>query len=135
MKTKIVSLFVTVLFLVCAVAVNEGYSQSAKKEIKGKKMEKSRGESKYVVPTTDTVVPKPEKSRGDMCCLEFDNYTGYYIDIWIDDVYQGRLSPWQNSYSLCLRAGWTKYYAQTIGGTFAWSDQGACSDSWKFLLQ
>lgn len=134
MKTKIVGVLAMVFLLACVGAAFEGYGQSKPKEIQGQKMEKSRGESKYQLPTGDQPVPKPTKSRG-ACCLAFDNNTGYYIDIWLDNVYQGRLSPWDSSYSLCVGSGYTTYHCETVGAGFAWGDAVDCTGSWKLSLK
>ncbi len=134
MKKKILFVLATVLLLAFVVPSYEGASQTKPKEVKGQKVTKSRGDSKYVVPTGDAPMPKPEKSRGS-CCFEFDNATGLYIDIWLDNVYIGRASPWQDSYSYCVGSGYTTYYARSSGGTYEWSNAYDCSGSWVLTLQ
>ena len=58
------------------------------------KVDKSRGgENPNIVsprPTTDNPDTNPPKSRGgdasrgDYCDIKFENWTGYYIDIYVD---------------------------------------------------
>ena len=37
--------------------------------------------------------PREKKTRG-YCYAYFDNYTGHYVDIWVEGIYQGRLFFW-----------------------------------------
>ena len=125
------------IILIVAIALCSAFATELRaqpKALEGKKVEKSRGDSKYQRPSEDVAVAKPDKTRG-ACCLEFSNYTGYYIDVWVDNVYQGRISPWADG-SVCVVDGWTTYYAETAGGTYYWSDQGTCNGaSWTFNLK
>ena len=45
-------------------------------------------------PTTDESVSEPTISRGGTCSMDFVNNAGYFIDIWFDEKYIGRISPW-----------------------------------------
>lgn len=78
----------------------------------------------YELPTEDIMQPKPDDSRGD-CCLNFDNYTGYTIYVWVDDTFRGTVAPWDDDY-VCVGTGWTTWFARTAGGTYSWKGQGEC---------
>ena len=126
MKIKILTTGVVLCCLFLFVATSDSVAQGKKKQdVSGKKVEASRGASKYIVPVDDTPAPKPTTSRGNSCCIDFSNNTGYYVDIWVDEVYRGRIVPWDQG-SICVGAGYTKWYAQTIGGTYYWGNSGAC---------
>ncbi|MFN5169080.1 MAG: hypothetical protein ACK5DD_05615 [Cyclobacteriaceae bacterium] len=109
-------------FVFMLLLSTESYAQ---KEITASKVEKSRGASQRALPDDSKPTVKPDKSRGS-CCLEFDNYTGYYIDVWVDNAYRGRVAPWDLG-SICVGNGYTTWYAETAGGTYSWSDSGQCN--------
>ena len=92
----------------------------------GAKMEK---------PTTDVVAPKPDPNRSE-CCLNFDNWTGYWCDIWVDGVYRGSIAPYGEDY-VCVAGGWTSYYVSTSGRTYEWEweDDANCRGWWDLTLE
>ena len=57
------------------------FSQS--KTVKAQKFNASGVGAKLTLPTTDVVAPKPDPKRGT-CCLNFDNWTGYTLYVWVD---------------------------------------------------
>lgn len=127
MKAKI-----TMLLIVGAAFffVNQLNAQTV---ISGTKVVKSRGVSEYVIPTGDVAVEKPVLSRGG-CVVDLDNWTGYYIDIWVDKVYKGRLNPWENS-QLILPEGYNEVYCRTMGETYQWQSAGDCSEKFQLKLE
>lgn len=100
----------------------------------GTKMDPARGSKceKCVLPTTDTPAPKPDNTRG-LCCLDFDNWTGYYLDVWVDNVYRGRVEPWDRD-GLCVASGWTTWYVQTAGKTYYWEGEGTCNGDYVIKI-
>jgi len=73
---------------------------------------KSRGaESEYVVPD-EFFTERPALSRGG-CVVKVDNWTGYYVDIWVNKNYKGRLNPWENS-QLILNEAFGEIYCRTM---------------------
>lgn len=125
MKTKITMLLVVGAFFFISNVVN------AQQVLNGTKVVKSRGVSEYVIPTGDVAIEKPVLSRGG-CVVKFDNWTGYYIDLWVDKVYKGRLNPWENS-QLVLPEGYTEVFCRTLGETYQWQSSGECNE--EFLLK
>ena len=87
---------------------------------------------KFTLPTTDVEAEKPDPKRST-CCLNFDNYTGYIIYVWVDDVYRGTVAAWDED-GLCVNGGWTTWYARTAGGTYSWSGSGECRSSVNLIL-
>jgi hypothetical protein len=123
MKKKTIYLAFTLAFSFCLMA---GVDSMAQERTVATPEKKSRGEA-LVLPDDSKPVAKPDfsKARGT-CCLDFDNWTGYYIDVWVDSEYRGRVSPWEDG-DVCVGDGWTTWQAKTAGGTYSWSGSGACS--------
>jgi hypothetical protein len=127
MKAKITMLLlVGAFFLVSNVA-------NAQQVLNGSKVVKSRGVSEYVIPSGDVAIEKPVLSRGG-CVVKFDNWTGFYIDLWVDKVYKGRLNPWENS-QLVLPEGYTEVYCRTMGETYQWQSSGECNEEFSLKLE
>jgi hypothetical protein len=89
---------------------------------------------KVMQPTDDK--PREKSKKRGYCYIWFDNPTGYYIDIWVEDIYQGRLAPYSTSVRIDVwtPGDWTKWYAQTSGGTYYWDQDSYCNDSRKFTI-
>jgi hypothetical protein len=131
-KVLIVS---AILFVFFFMATANGYSQakSPTKEVIVKAKQGSSGMN--VTQPTDDKPREKSKKRG-YCYIWFDNPTGYYIDIWVEDIYQGRLAPYSTSVRIDVwtPGDWTKWYAQTIGGSYYWSQNSYCNDSRRFTI-
>ena len=127
MKAKI-----TMLLIVGAAFffVNQLNAQTL---ISGTKVVKSRGVSEYVIPSGDVSIERPALSRGG-CVVNFDNWTGYYIDVWVDKVYKGRLNPWEDS-QLILSEDYTEVFCRTMGETYQWQSEGACNEEFQLKLE
>ena len=106
-------------------------SDGSKKKVvvNGKKGEGS----KHLTPPGDD---QPLKKHRGSCYMYMDNYTGYYVDIYVEDKYMGRLSPYATSvrFDVWVPGNWTHWYAQTAGGTYYWTNDSYCNDSRVFTL-
>lgn len=120
-------------FAMIVLTVNYSNAQQKGVDVMGQKVESSRGDVKHERPTKDVEAPL-ENTRGPVCCLGFDNYTGYYLDVWVDDIYRGRVAPY-NYDELCVTGGFTTWYVETAGGTYYWNGSGDCQDSYNIKLQ
>jgi hypothetical protein len=127
MKAKITMLLLVGAFFLVSNVLN------AQQVLNGTKVVKSRGVSEYVIPSGDVAIEKPVMSRGG-CVVKFDNWTGYYIDLWVDKVYKGRLNPWENS-QLVLPEGYTEVYCRTMGETYQWQSSGECNEEFSLKLE
>jgi len=80
------------------------------------------------VPQTDELMAEPERTRGAItnCLMTFENMTGYFVDVWYDNVYQGRISPWQEGTTLGLGSNYKTFTAQTVGKTLEWTGNIEC---------
>ena len=126
MKAKVTFLMVMVAFFFASQV-------SAQEILTATRVVKSRGaQSEYVVPQGDNAIERPVLSRGG-CVVKLDNWTGYYVDIWVNKNYKGRLNPWENS-QLILNEEFGEIYCKTMGESYQWkSDAGECNS--QFVLQ
>ncbi|MGB3345616.1 MAG: hypothetical protein WBA61_17025 [Aequorivita sp.] len=129
MKKFLLTFGLTLVLFSMSVTVQ---AQSKPQDVFGQKVEATRGAQKHERPDDNVQMPKPDKSRG-ACCLNFDNYTGYYIDVWVDDVYRGRVSAYDEG-NVCVYDGYTTWYAETAGGTYYWNGKGECQGSFNIKL-
>ena len=92
------------------------------------KAKKGSSGEKVTQPSDDK--PRDKSKKRGYCYVWFDNPTGYYVDIWVEDIYQGRLAPYTTSVRIDVwtPGDWTKWYAQTAGGTYYWSQNSYCND-------
>ncbi|HNQ69569.1 MAG TPA: hypothetical protein PKN32_14410 [Bacteroidales bacterium] len=127
MKAKITMLLITGAIFFMSNVLN------AQEVLTATKVVKSRGVSEYVIPEGDTFLEKPILSRGG-CTVKFDNWTGFYVDLWVDKVYKGRLNPWEDS-QLILPQGYTEVYCRTMGETYQWQSVGECNEQFVLKLE
>lgn len=113
---------------------SNGYGQ-AKSPSKNVTVKAQKGSGQNVTQPTDEKPREKSKKRG-YCYVWFDNPTGYYVDVWVEDIYQGRLAPYTTSVRINVwtPGDWTKWYAQTAGGTYSWSNNSYCNDSRRFTI-
>lgn len=122
----------SIAFLALAMTVSfSAFSQS--QTVKANKFNKAGVGAKLSLPTTDVVAPKPDPKRGT-CCLNFDNWTGYTLYVWVDDVYRGTVAPWDEG-GICVQDGWTSYYVRTAGYTYEWQASGECSGDYDLKIE
>lgn len=111
-----------------------GFSQKKiEKKIHPRTVDATRGSNpniKSEAPETDIAEPG---SRGASCKVSFANYTGYYVNIYVDGYYRGQLSPWGGG-TVMVNAGYTSIYCITAGKTQEWSDAGTCRRIYTFKL-
>ena len=74
--------------------------------------------AKLMRPTNNADAPVPNK-RGDRYGANFsdiivDNYTGWYIDIYIDGEFRGTLSPWDKRVTWSIPGSTTLYAKATF---------------------
>lgn len=127
------TIFIILIACIC-IGQNDVYAQMRMPAKKVTVKAKS-GSSENVTQPTDEKPREKSKKRG-YCYVWFDNPTGYYVDVWVEDIYQGRLAPYSNSVRIDVwtPGDWTKWYAQTAGGTYSWSNNSYCNDSRRFTI-
>ena len=123
------------IFSLCLLIVSMTLSVSAfsqAKSVKAQKFNATGVGAKLTLPTTDVVAPKPDPKRGS-CCLNFDNWTGYTLYVWVDGEYRGTVNAWDEG-NVCVNSGWTTYYVRTAGSTYEWQDSGECSGDYELKI-
>lgn len=134
MKQLILGILVSCFMLGTATT---SYSQKVKpvtRDIKAKTVEASRGANTNIksdAPTTDNAVAQARGAAS--CSIYFSNYTGYYVNVYVDGYYKGQLSPWGGG-TVVVGDGYTSIYCITAGRTLEWSDAGNCYGSYTFRL-
>lgn len=126
--------FMTLTIIGLTVAFGNTASAQAKPAGKKVAVEAQDVKEKKDLPGPDAN-PREKKTRG-YCYVYFDNYTGSYVDVWVEGIYQGRLSPYATSVRIdvWVPGNWTKWYAQTTDGKLYWSNSSYCNDSRTFTL-
>jgi len=93
----------------------------------------TRGVSEYIIPDGEVFVEKSVLSTGS-CVVQFENLTGYFVDIWVDKTYKGRLSPWENS-QLILPKEYSDVFCRTMGGTHQWGSASEFNETFQLKLE
>lgn len=107
------------------------------KDVVATKIQGERGKDKIKsdVPTTDVAAPTNDGCGGCYdCMLVFDNYTGYWINVYVDGVFKGIIEPYGTG-NVRVVADWTSWYCETAGSTLSWEDKGDCSAEWWIKLR
>ncbi|HEY5464976.1 MAG TPA: hypothetical protein VIJ95_17065 [Hanamia sp.] len=124
-----------ILFAFMLLAQNNANAQ-AKAPTKTVTVKAKSGSSGMNVMQPNDNKPREKSKKRGSCYVWFDNPTGYYVDVWVEDIYQGRLAPYSTSVRIDVwtPGDWTKWYAQTTGGSYYWSQNSYCDDSRTFTI-
>lgn len=131
-KVFLISTILFAFFCMANLSVN-AQSKAPAKDVMVKAQKGSNG--MHLMQPNDDKPREKSKKRGS-CYVWFDNPTGYYVDIWVEDIYQGRLAPYSTSVRIDVwtPGNWTKWYAETAGGSYYWSNDSYCNDSRRFTI-
>lgn len=110
-------------------AQSTGKREHVVQDVKATKVAGARGAVTGLgtVPATDSAAAYAECDCG--CDVVFDNYTGYWINIYVDSVFKGTLEPYAQG-TLWVNPGSKSWYAETTGGTYYWKGNQNCADAW-----
>jgi len=113
------------------------FSQTKKtinKTVTSKAYQAARGQDPNIKSEAPTEDKKLEKSRGAYTCtIYFDNYSGLYVNVYVDGDFMGTVSPYG---SLTVYAtNYTTIYCVSAGGTRYWSDSGDCQGYYHYKLE
>ena len=79
------------LIAVVIMGLSFGYTSNSYAQKKGGKVmvfgKKGGGKANLALPGEDK--PREKKTKRGDCFLYLDNFTGYYVDVWVEDQYQG----------------------------------------------
>ena len=135
------AIFGSVLFFFSMVLVCSTTSVSAQAKakktvvIKSKAVEANRGTNPNIKSDVPTKDKQEAKNRAAAACsIYFDNFTGYYVKVYVDGDYKGTVGPYDSG-TVTVGDGYTTIYCITSGGTKEWSATGNCTDSfYRFKL-
>lgn len=132
------------LVMICLTvfAVTFASAQGAKKPmiVQDAKQQKADAKSRGAMikkdkPTTDVVTPaSTARGTGDYCTITFDNYTGYWVNIYVDGNYKGDVEPYGVG-DVTVYGGYTTYYCVTAGGTYYWQGDGNCDGDYHINMR
>ncbi|MFZ4059232.1 MAG: hypothetical protein ACOYKE_13905 [Ferruginibacter sp.] len=131
---KKVALFLFIAMVALSVNTMAQGKKTITKKVVSTAYAASRGDAdpniKSSAPTEDK---KQDKVRGaDACTIYFDNYSGLYVDVYVNGDFMGTMSPYG---SLTANGGgYATIYCKSAGGTRVWSDAGNCEGNYRFKL-
>ncbi len=138
MKKQVLTFVIALLSFGFADAQNpNGKKEHVIKDVKATKMVGVRGPGKVKndVPTTDVVLPAPtNRGSGSECLLTFDNFTGFWIKVYVDGNFKRYVEPWRTG-EVTVYGGWTTWYCETTGGNMSWENSGDCYLDWWINLR
>lgn len=122
------------ILLTMGVLFTMAFACVAQEVLTATRVVKSRGAEEYVLPdmNDEVAIERPVLSRGG-CVVKIDNWTGYYVDLWVDKNYKGRLNPWENS-QLIMPNGFDEIYCRTMGESYQWMAGGECNEQFVLSL-
>lgn len=130
-KVTFLLLFAMAAFSVTTFAQKK---ESINKKVTSKAYTGARGAAdeniKSGAPKTDK---KEAKGARGTCQIYFDNYSGLYVDVYVDGNYKGTLSP-SGAFNVYVGDGYTTIYCKSTGGTRYWSDSGNCDGYYHYKL-
>lgn len=130
MKKTILGIFAAGCMLL-AFSTTSSAQKAVTVKVQQQKVAANRGSNPNIksgAPTTDN---PQSKSRGS-CKILFTNYTGYYINVYVDGHYQGQLSPY-GSGTVLVGSGYTSIYGLSAGGTIEWPTKaGNCAGFYTY---
>ncbi len=124
------------LCLLASIGTESAFAQKgAKKSVKvtSSAVASARGANPHIKmdkPSTDKEVTKP---RGTYCSVNFNNHTGYVIDIYVDGNFKGTLAAYDAG-SVTVYSGYTTIYCISAGKTKEWNASGNCDGQYNYDL-
>ena len=126
MKKVLFSLFAAGCLLLASSSASFAQVKKTVK-ITHQQVDASRGANSNIksqAPTTDNA--EPQARGAGTCKIFFTNYTGYYINLYVDGYYRGQLAPYSSG-TVFVANGYTTIYGLSAGGTIEWPTQaGNC---------
>ncbi len=133
MKKTTLSILATICMLL-AFSFSGQAQKKISRTVKAKLVTTGQGVNpniKSEAPEND--VEETESRGGGSCNIRFANYTGYYVNIYVDGYYRGQLSP-RGGGTVVVAEGYTTIYCITAGKTLEWTDAGTCKNVYTFKL-
>jgi len=110
-------------------AKTEKHAAKPKKKVKlkAKTIDKSKGTGmniKQEKPTSDIMSAGSDCSY--TCTATVNNYSYYTVDLYLDGIYAGTVSP-KSYLKVSTCNGYTTFYGVSVGKTKEWSSTGDCN--------
>jgi hypothetical protein len=67
------------------------------------------------------------------CSVYFNNYSGLFVNIYMDGIFWGTVSPY-GGMTVSPGYGYSTIYCESAGGLWSWSASGECSTPYEFDL-
>ena len=131
LKPLYCSLLLVALFLFGSQSIHA--QKKITRTIKAATVNDPRGENPNIKTDPPTADSEELSPRGQDCQVKFSNYTGYYVNVYIDGYYRGQLSPWGGG-TVMVASGYTSIYCITAGKTLEWREAGDCKNKYNFKL-
>ena len=120
-------------FCLATALQTKGYSQKKAPRVMvyGKQ---GSGDTDLILPEEDK--PRIKNKKRGTCYLYLDNYTKYFVDVWVEKEYQGRLSPNTIAvrFDVWTAGNWTHWSAKTVGKSYYWKNDSYCNDRRVFRI-
>jgi hypothetical protein len=128
------AIYVVLVAVSMTLAFSTTASAQKKIEVKveSKAVEANRGANAHIKSGAPTSDKAESKSRGT-CSVYFSNYTGLYVNVYVDGYYKGQLSPY-GAGTVSVGDGYTTIYCLSAGGTKEWSASGNCTGAYTYKL-
>ena len=108
----------------------------AQEHQKGKKIVKVVGKKGKIDKAIKTDRPMADvkvlKSKTH-CSVYFNNYSGLYVNVYMDGIFWGTVSPY-GGMTVAPGHGYSTIYCESAGGLWNWSASGECSTPYEFDL-
>jgi hypothetical protein len=67
------------------------------------------------------------------CSVYFNNYSGLFVNVYMDGIFWGTVSPY-GGMTVAPGHGYSTIYCESTGGLWSWSASGECSTPYEFDL-
>jgi hypothetical protein len=108
-------------------------AQEHKKAKKIVKVEGKKGKMANTIKIEKPVADVKVKKTKTYCSVFFNNYSGLFVNIYMDGIFWGTVSPF-GGLTVEPGHGYSTIYAESTGGLWSWSASGECSSPYEFDL-
>jgi len=125
--------FLIAMFLSAGAIAQSGVKvEHVVQDVQATKVVASRGGAPGLtaVPVSDSAIAYAECSCG--CNVTFDNYTGYWINVYVDSLFKGIIEPY-GSGELWILPESATWYAETAGSTYYWLGNLGCANGDQYI--
>ena len=134
-------IIVSLLFLTGAILEAQTPGPLKVMEVKAQKVQTTKRENQKVNEklTSDDIYENTNheveegKSKGVSCEINFENRTGFMVEVYIDGKHKGTLSAYGDAVYRNL-SGYRDIYCVTRNRQYEWITKGNCDGNYKYRL-